>query len=96
MKGLKRVLLRRLEDKGIEPQLIAGFMRSLANSFAYEPYPTLTRINERLSYMGWDGYELDYHTFELAQHCFENEGLKAAEHPQQLRDLCAAELPEEV
>ena len=26
--------------------------------------------------MGWDGYELDYHTFAFAEICFENEGLK--------------------
>jgi len=76
MTELKRILIERLVDKGIEPQLMAGFMRSLANSFAYESHTSLSRINDRLSYMGWEGFELDYHTYELIQNCFESEGLK--------------------
>jgi hypothetical protein len=76
MVELKRILIRRLENHGIESHWMPGFIRSLANSFSYEPHPNLAQVNERLTYMGWDGYELDYHTFELIRTCFEDEGLK--------------------
>lgn len=76
MIDLRGILIKRLEKHGIESRVMPGFIRSLANSFSYDPHPNLAQINERLSYMGWDGYELDYHTFELARTCFEDEGLE--------------------
>ena len=75
MVDLKQELRHRLEKRGVDTDLIPGFIRSLANSFACDAHPDLAQINERLDYMGWDGYELDYHTFELARTCFDNEGL---------------------
>ncbi|MEE8398325.1 MAG: hypothetical protein V3S89_04915, partial [Desulfobacterales bacterium] len=76
MDELKRVLMQRLEEIGIDPHIVPGFMRSLANCCVYESHPNIKQINERLTYMGWDGYELDYHTLSPAENCFESEGLK--------------------
>jgi len=80
MDDLKRIVIQRLENRGIERQLIPGFIRSLANSFACDVHPNLDQVNDRLNYMGWDGYELDYHTFELVSTCLENEGIKQTEY----------------
>ncbi|MEE8400166.1 MAG: hypothetical protein V3S89_14230, partial [Desulfobacterales bacterium] len=49
---------------------------NIRNLFDTDPAFADPLINERLTYMGWDGYELDYHTLSLAENCFESEGLK--------------------
>ena len=62
-------LLQRLEEIGIEPNLIPGFVKDIANSLSLNPDMNFTQINERLKYLGWDDVELDYHTFQLARDC---------------------------
>ena len=37
------------------------------------------QINKRLQFLGWNDFELDYHTLQLAIACFEAEGLKSLE-----------------
>ena len=37
----------------------------------------LLQINKGLHLLGWDNFELDYHTLQLAIACFEAEGLKS-------------------
>ncbi len=74
---LKRNLLHRLNDKGIEPNLIPGFIRNLANTFYIDPELNLQEINKRLHYLGWENLDLDYHTFQIAITCLEKEGLKS-------------------
>jgi hypothetical protein len=38
------------------------------------------QVNKRLHYLGWDDFDLDYHTLELAVAFFEIEGLKLSEY----------------
>jgi len=38
----------------------------------------LQAIN-RLRYLGWNDFELDYHTYQLAKECLENKGLKSSQ-----------------
>ena len=66
-------LLQRLQEMGIEPNLIPGFMKDLANALFYNPDTNFTQVNERLHSLGWDDVELDYHTFELARECLGKE-----------------------
>ena len=80
MGEIKQILIRRLEKLGVELSLIPGFIRSLANSLDYYPYMNLPQVNERLHYMGWDEFDLDYHTLQLVVTCFENEGMKRTEY----------------
>ena len=40
----------------------------------------LLQVNQRLHLLGWDSFELDYHTLQLAIACFEAEGLKGLEN----------------
>jgi hypothetical protein len=68
-------LVDRLEKKGIETNVIPGLMRSLASTMALDPDMGLFQLNNHLRFLGWDGFELDYHTLELATACFEADGL---------------------
>jgi len=40
----------------------------------------LLQVNKRLHLLGWDSFELDYHTLQLAIAYFEAEGLKGVEN----------------
>ena len=77
---LTKILIKRLEKKGMGPEMIRGFIKSLANTILDEPHMNLLQINKRLHSLGWDGFELDYHTFQLAIACFEAQGLNSQEY----------------
>lgn len=76
---LTQILIERLEKNGIEPSIIHGFIRDLANTILVNPYMNLLQVNNRLHLLGWDSFELDYHTLQLAIACFEAEGLESLE-----------------
>jgi hypothetical protein len=75
MTQIKEILLERLQKKGLDPNYIPGFIRSLANSICRDPDMSLTQLNQRLDYLGWNGIDLDYHTLQLTIACIETEGL---------------------
>ena len=68
------MLVQRLNHKGLEKNLIPGFLRSLANSIDSGPNSNFTLINDYMRHNGWDDIDLDYHTFELARNCLEAGG----------------------
>ncbi len=76
---LTQILLARLEKKGMDLSLIPGFIRNLGNAILVNPETTLTQVSNRLHMLGWDDFDLDYRTLELATACFEEEGLKEIE-----------------
>jgi hypothetical protein len=80
MKELTNILIEQLEKKGVEPSISHGFIRDLANAILVNPHMNLLQVNERLHLLGWDSFELDYHTLQLAIACFEAEGLKSLEN----------------
>ena len=73
MGPVKRVLMRRLENKGLDSSTIPGYMRSLTNALEKTPYMTLNQVNRQMDYVGWGGVVLDYHTWELTRATLENE-----------------------
>ena len=75
----QRQLMDRLEMLGITRSLIPGFVRILANSLLVDPKMDLSEVNKRLRYLGWDDFELDYHTLQLAIACFEADGFNTLE-----------------
>ena len=77
---LKQLMIQRLNHKGLEKNLIPGFLRSLANSIDMEKSTNFTSISRHLRRMGWDDIDLDYHTFELARNCLEEEGFVGQEY----------------
>ena len=70
---LCNILIQRLNRKGLEKNLIPGFLRSLANSIDMGQNKSFTLINRHMRNIGWEDFELDYHTFELARNCLEAE-----------------------
>lgn len=75
----KQILMHRLEKKGMEKNTILGFILSLKSCLLDNPNMNHLQINKRLQFLGWDDFELDYHTLQLAIACFEAEGLKSLE-----------------
>ena len=75
----KQILIHRLEKKGMEKNTILGFILSLKSCLLDNPNMNHLQINKRLQFLGWDDFELDYHTLQLAIACFEAEGLKSLE-----------------
>jgi elongation factor P--beta-lysine ligase len=73
------ILINRLEKRGIEPHMIYGFIRDLSNIIVANPSTDLSQINKQLHLLGWDRFELDYHTLELATAYYETEGLESLE-----------------
>ncbi len=93
MAQLKDILIKRLMKKGMDLDMIPGFIRSLTNSYVYYPHVDFKQINDRLKYMGWDDFELDYFTFQLVLECLEGSGLKRSEYKSSQwyeRNFCAA------
>jgi hypothetical protein len=79
VKELIIILIKRLEKKGMEQGIIHGFIRDLANTILVNPHMNLLQVNKQLHFLGWDGFELDNHTLDLAIACFEAEGLESLE-----------------
>ena len=71
---LKYLLIQRLNQMGLDKRLIPGYLRILANSMCMSQNENLTLINRRMRHIGWNDFDLDYHTFELARNCLEDAG----------------------
>ena len=75
----KQILMHRLEKKGMEKNTILGFILSLKSCLLDNPNMNHLQINKRLQFLGWDDFELDYHTLQLAIACFEAEVFESLE-----------------
>ncbi len=71
---LRQLLIKRLNRKGLDKNLIPGYLRILANSICMSQNQNLSLINRHMRHIGWDDFDLDYHTFELARNCLEAAG----------------------
>ena len=80
MDQLTQILIERLENMGMEPAIIPGFIRNLANTLSVDPNTNLFLVNNHLHSLGWDDFELDYRTLELATEYLEAEGLEDPEN----------------
>ena len=77
---LRKLLIQRLNHKGLKKNQIPGFLRSLANSIDMRQDNNFTLINRHMRNIGWEDVDLDYHTFELARNCLEAEGFVGQEY----------------
>ena len=77
---LRKLLIQRLNHKGLEKNQIPGFLRSLANSIDMGQNKNFALINRHMRNIGWEDVDLDYHTFELARNCLEAEGFVGQEY----------------
>ena len=68
---IEKTLINELKGKGIENNIIPRFIKDLAYSFQIDPSVSLSDVNDRLHFLGWEEVELDYHTLQLAIASFE-------------------------
>ena len=73
MDVLIRVLIERLVNKGMEVSCIPSYIRDLGNTIAVNGYADFEELNKRLQLLGWDGFDLDEHTFQLISAVFEQD-----------------------
>lgn len=76
MTVIDQKLANKLIENGVEPALIPGFIRSIANAFLINPDMSYCQAQKRLKYLGWEDIDIDYHTFSLAVNALETKGLK--------------------
>ena len=60
--------------------MIYSFIRDLANTIVANPSMNLLQVNKQLHLLGWDSFELDYRTLELATACFKAKGSESLEN----------------
>ena len=90
MSELTHILVDRLEKKEMEPNIIPCFIRDLATTVLINPDMGHLAVNRHLHLLGWDDFELDYHTLQLAIACFEAEGLAISEDiPTRLTEIAS-------
>jgi hypothetical protein len=70
---LRRALVDRLKALGLHRSLVPWLIRNLAAACRIDPNLNLTQFNRRLHYLGWRDLRLDYHTWQLALACLDNE-----------------------
>ena len=70
-KIIKETLINELKGKGINNEIIPRFIKDIVYSFQIDPFVSLSDVNERLHFLGWEDVELDYHTLQLAIASFE-------------------------
>ena len=68
---IEKTLISELKGKGIENNIIPRFLKDVAYSFQINPSVSLSDVNDRLHFLGWEEVELDYHTLQLAIASFE-------------------------
>ncbi len=62
---LKKILMERLEKKGIEPVLIPGLLKNILATLKDSPDITHKEMSERLHYIGWNDFDLDENTLQI-------------------------------
>ena len=75
---IEETLINELKGKGIDNIVIPRFIKDMDYSFQIDPSVSLSDVNDRLHFLGWDEIELDYHTFQLAIASFEREQSRLA------------------
>lgn len=73
MNAITPLLNHRLKSIGLEGRHREGYLRTLSRALTISPDASLTVVNQRLQYLGWQDVELDYHTLQLAMAHFEAE-----------------------
>jgi hypothetical protein len=67
----RKTLINELKGKGIDNNIIPRFIKDMAYSFQIDPHVSLSDVNKRLHFLGWEDVELDYHTLQVAIASFE-------------------------
>ena len=63
---IKEALINELKGMGINNDIIPRFIKDLSYASQIDPSVSLSVVNDRLHFLGWDDVDLDYHTLQLA------------------------------
>ena len=63
---IRETLFNELKRKGMNNEIIPRFIKDVDYSFQIDPSVSLSDVNDRLHFLGWEDVELDYHTLQLA------------------------------
>ena len=63
---IRETLFNELKRKGMNNEIIPRFVKDVNYSFQIDPSVSLSDVNDRLHFLGWEDVELDYHTLQLA------------------------------
>jgi hypothetical protein len=64
MKKLAEIVIKRLNEKGIDMAFIPSFIRDISN-IDLPANPDFNDLNRKLQTLGWHEIDLDDHTFQL-------------------------------
>ena len=70
------ILYQRLRKKGVDSSVIKGLLSDFVAMFSLNPHIELSEASIKLKSLGWDDFELDDHTLQLAKACFEKDRMK--------------------
>ena len=73
MGQLKEILIHRLANKGMDPNMIPSYIRSMKICFVNNPNVNPLQVNEQLQFLGWNDIEMDYNTLQIAVAFFKAE-----------------------
>jgi hypothetical protein len=62
---LKKILIERFEEKGVEPVLIPGLLKNILDTLKDRPEITHEEVSEKLHYIGWNDFDLDENTLQI-------------------------------
>ena len=74
MDRIKRIVLERLERRGLDNISIHAYIRDLLNTLEGDAHLSLYELNGRLQLLGWSDLELDDQTLQLIMVTSENHG----------------------
>jgi len=63
--NLKKIVIERLEKKGVEPVLIPGLLKNILAALKDRPGITPEEVSEKLHYLGWNYFDLDRNTLQI-------------------------------
>ena len=75
--NLKQELSHRLELKGMKKEIIPSYIRSMKICFIINPNMNHLQVDKELHFLGWNNFDLDYHTLQLATEYFETKRIIA-------------------
>ena len=75
--NLKQTLFHHLELKGMKKQIIHSYIKRIKVCLLINPTMNHLQLDKELQFLGWNDFEMDYHTLQLAIACFETEDVIA-------------------
>ncbi len=72
-----KILVEQLKHQGMEENMIFGFIMTLKSFYLKNPDMNHLQINEYLPLRGWNDFELDYDTFQIALACIHTDNGKS-------------------